>query len=118
MAVKGWKTRVLRWKGSWSEPVLLEEEFVAYTHVFVEDPRGNVSIVSMGWNDGDDAVWLFREDESSGGWTGPDSLFPVEDLNSMGISAAFGPGGRLFVVYGRSGEDKISGDFYFLAKEL
>jgi hypothetical protein len=118
LAIKGWDTRILRWKGSWSEPVFLTEGFVAYSQSLVEDPEGAVLVVSMGWSDGDEAVWLFREDSESGDWAEPVSLLPMDDLNSMGVSAAFDPDGRLFVVYGIAGEESIRGDFYFVEKEL
>jgi tRNA A-37 threonylcarbamoyl transferase component Bud32 len=118
MAVKGWGTRIMRWDGSWSEPFPLSEDFIAYSYAFLEDIGAAVSIVSVGWNDGDDGVWMFNEDDESGGWSAPEPVLAMEDSNSLGVAAVFGLEREVCVMYGIPGEDSIRGDFYFVAKDL
>ena len=118
MVIKSWDTRVLRWDGFWSEPAPLVENFVAYSYTLAENPRGGVSIVSMGWYDSEEAVWLFTGDKAADAWGEPDALLDLKDLNSMGVGAAFGPEDKLYVMYGEAKGETITGDFYFIELDL
>jgi hypothetical protein len=114
----GLTTRTMRWNGNWSEAAALPEDLISSNYSFIEDPGGQVSLLSLGYQSGKDGIWILRSEGSAGGWAQPFLLFKLENRIELGLSAAIGPDGAVYLAYAQSKENYLSGDIHFLETSL
>jgi hypothetical protein len=108
----------MRWEGNWSKALALSEDLISFGFTFLAESGGQVSLLSLGYESLKEGIWIFRGEETSGGWSQPILLSKVQVMTGLGISAARGADNSLHVVYAQSEEISLYGDVKYLKTTL
>jgi hypothetical protein len=71
-----------------------------------------VFIVGQGDYGNESGIWIYQTADAGGPWSAPQLLFESKELFPLGVSAATGPDGGLYIAYGEDDSTFDSGDIY------